>query len=122
MSYNGWTNYETRNVKLWLDNEVLSYRYWKENAQMAWEESKEEAEDRKSGDPIFTRSEIARRNLADRLQSEVTDGNPLADAASMYSDLLGAALSDVNWSEIANSLLEDYGGPYESCDFPDVVA
>jgi hypothetical protein len=35
----------------------------------------------------------------------------------MYADLLNAALSEVNWGEIANSLLEDndYQG-YESND------
>jgi len=83
MSYNGWTNYETRTVKLWMDNEESSYRYWGAVANEAWEEA-----------------------------------NPLADQVSTWSDLLGAALSAVNWSEIANSLLEDgdYEG-YESVTF-----
>ena len=26
--YNGWANYETWIVKLWLDNEETSYRFW----------------------------------------------------------------------------------------------
>ena len=27
MSYNGWTNYETWNVALWMDNDETSYQY-----------------------------------------------------------------------------------------------
>lgn len=30
MAYNGWSNYETWNVKLWIDNEEGSYDYWRE--------------------------------------------------------------------------------------------
>ena len=29
MSYNGWTNYETWNVALWIDNDETSYEYAK---------------------------------------------------------------------------------------------
>ena len=29
MSYNGWTNYETWNVALWLDNDYESYQFAK---------------------------------------------------------------------------------------------
>lgn len=36
----------------------------------------------------------------ERLKEEITDGAPDL-GASMYSDILGAALSDVNWMEIA---------------------
>jgi len=107
MSYNGWTNYETWNVRLWLENEEPSYRRWREATATVWEEAKEEEEARHVGEPIFTCSEIARRALADLLQQEITEGNPLADAANMYADLLGTALSEVNWDEIANACLED---------------
>lgn len=31
--YNGWQNYETWNVALWLDNEQGSYNYWRERAE-----------------------------------------------------------------------------------------
>jgi hypothetical protein len=31
--YNGWTNYETWNVALWLDNEQSSERHWRGAAQ-----------------------------------------------------------------------------------------
>ena len=96
-TYNGWTNYETWNVKLWMDNEEPSYRYWQEFTQEVW--------DAAEAGGVFTRSEDARYRLADRLKEEITDGSPLIEAPSMYSDLLGAALCEVNWEEIANALL-----------------
>lgn len=30
MKYNGWKNWETWNVALWLDNEYSSYKHWQE--------------------------------------------------------------------------------------------
>lgn len=31
--YQGWTNYETWAVKLWMDNEEPSYLHWKETTR-----------------------------------------------------------------------------------------
>ena len=40
------------------------------------------------------------------MKQQITDEQPEM-GASMYSDLLGAALSEVNWNEIANAFLEE---------------
>jgi len=37
--YNGWTNYETWVVNLWLANEEPSYREWRGQAQECAEEA-----------------------------------------------------------------------------------
>lgn len=92
--YNGWTNYETWNVALWIDNEEGSHNYWREAAQECYEW----AIDRGTG---FTKEEQAVFDLADRLKSEFDEANPLASDASMWADLLNAAMSEVNWREIA---------------------
>jgi len=96
--YNGWTNYETWNAKLWMYNDVGSYNYWNERAQ--------ETYDAAEADDSFTRDERAALDLADILKDE-HEGNMPELPASFWSDILNAALSEVNWYEIATSLIED---------------
>jgi hypothetical protein len=45
--------------------------------------------------------------LSDRLKNEIEEANPVADQASMWADLMGAALSEVNWHEIAEHYIEN---------------
>jgi hypothetical protein len=97
-TYNGWTNYETWNVALWIDNEEGSYRYWRRAAQEAYDEA--EASEH------LTREENAERDLADRLKGEMSEAAPDL-GASCWADLLGAALSEVNWDEIAHGMIEE---------------
>jgi ketopantoate reductase len=84
MGHNGWTNYETWNVALWIDNEEGSHR---ERCDMA-------------------RRARSASDLADRLKDWVTEMAPDL-GASMFSDLLSAALSEVNWDEIAGNWYEE---------------
>ena len=102
-AYNGWTNYETWAVSLWLDNEQGSYNYWREQAE---EHCKAAPTCPQVLNGIWTTKETAKFNLADQLREEIRDGAPLGEA-DMYSDLLGAALDEVNWQEIAENWLID---------------
>lgn len=56
---------------------------------------------------MLSRKERACYQLANELKEMIEDGNPLAGEASVYSDLLNASISEVNWKEIANSFLEE---------------
>lgn len=105
-TYNGWTNYETWAVALWWGNDEGSYGTYREAVQRCWREA--------GADGVATRSENARYALAEWLKSEMEEGNPLTDAPSVYSDLLGAALSEVDWYEITDSWLSDDIEDYES--------
>ena len=101
-AYNGWTNYETWNVKLWMDND--GYEYYAERAQEIYDASR--------ADSDFTRSERATLTLADSLKDQYENAmQDVLDASkaqtSVWADLLGAALSEVNWHEIANSLMDE---------------
>jgi len=101
MSYEGWKNYETWAVKLWLDNEEGSSRYWADATREAWENAEAETP--------FTRSERARHDLADQLKDEIDQNMPEAITeavdGTLYSDLLNAALGEVCWQEIADAML-----------------
>lgn len=95
-TYNGWTNYETWNVALWIDNEQGSQLYWKETAEEAYRDA-ERGEDRK-WDAVCA--------VADRLKDEINEAAPDL-GATCFADLLGAALSKVNWHEIAEHYIDD---------------
>ena len=104
-TYNGWTNYETWVVNLWMDNEEGSYDYWREVAEDVYNN---EAEEQKH----FTKMEDAVGILADRLKDaheeskqEILERSGME--ASVWADLLGSALCVVNWHEIAEHLLEN---------------
>lgn len=97
--YQGWTNYETWAVALWIHNE----EYWQvEEAEGAYREAVEDAPD---GNREEWTSDAAGK-VADQLKSEFEDGNPLGNDASVYGDLLTAALGEVNWYEIAKNYVE----------------
>ena len=81
--YNGWTNYETWNVKLWGADGMDEY--WQERANNG----------------------LSARELANEMKDYYQENSPLADEASMYADLLGAALDNANWYEIAQSYIDE---------------
>lgn len=109
-TYNGWTNYETWNVALWIGNEQSSSEYWAEQADDVWGQA--------DADATFTREERAVLELAERLKDEFEEAwQDIADrnkiGASVWGDLMGAALSEVNWREIAENLIESMEKPTE---------
>ena len=107
--YNGWTNYETWLVKAHIDNDEGTQRYWLDVARDCWRRSEPE--------PHFTRKENAAFALRDRLKEEHdTAAGDLLDAGRSFSgnpatgvfrDLLRAAISEVNFQEIASHLIDD---------------
>ena len=75
--YNGWNNYETWCVNLWLTNEPGTESDLRSLSQMTAS--------------LYWR--------ADRLKDYVNEMAPI-DNASLFSDLLQASLQSVDWREI----------------------
>lgn len=96
--YNGWKNYETWCVSLWLDNDQGLYETVRE--QLA-----DLDENNDDNDEI-------RRELADWLKGFVEDLAEMTcpgviERAAFVADLFGAALGEVDWYEIAtNKMIE----------------
>lgn len=112
--YNGWFNYETWLVKLWMDNEQSSQEHWSERATEALREAGEtmSANFRMTGVEPFTTEEKAAFALAKELKAQHEESLPELDGFA--ADLLSAAMSEVNWHEIAKSLLDDCEKPVEA--------
>lgn len=97
--YNGWTNYETWLINLYLTNDadIQSQCY-----NMA-REIKEEAKP----STFMTAEQEARYELSKRLKEYVEDVLINFDKLDLIIiDLINSALSEVNWNEIAQSFLE----------------
>ncbi len=106
--YNGYTNYETWAVCLWINNDQGLQEYWDGEAAVVWDDTADDP-----ADSVLTRSDNARNELADRLKNEHEEqaANILLDSPArgggLFADLLNAALSEVDWYEIADTLLRD---------------
>ena len=87
---NGWTNYETWNCNLWIDEEEMD-SYFAEIADETLEGTYSERVE----------------SLATAIKDWVEENNPLNDSPSLYSDILGGGLRAINYREIAEHIVED---------------
>jgi hypothetical protein len=101
--YNGWKNYETWAMALWIDNDQGSYTYARELMDGA-EPNATSVAYALDRDPAGV--------LADALKDwqeecmydwEEIDSRP----ASVFTDLLHAAFGEVDWYEIAENYLSE---------------
>jgi hypothetical protein len=95
-TYNGWTNYETWLVNLWMDNEQGSQAFFREQAR--------EYLSTAQADDVWTKTQHAWFQFADWLKEYHEEFQP--ELPGVYVDLLGGALGSVNWSEIARHYIE----------------
>ena len=86
--YNGWSNYQTWNVSMWLDNDQVTYYHIREMAKDYLDDDT--------------------WKFAAYLRDYVEENNPLADSnASLFTDLMGHALANVEYGVIAEGILDE---------------
>lgn len=102
-TYQGWKNYPTWAVNLWLSNDEPLYR---EALEMAAEEIRIAPQDENVAGGIWTTFEAERYRLADAFKTWVRDVLAPDLGATFAADLLGYALDEVDWHEIATSWIE----------------
>ena len=96
--YNGWSNYETWNVKLWMDNDQGSREYWKEQTLEAFGRAADKDE------ALYKLSEA----IKDAHEEQAQDALEAAKVESSWiSDILNGSIREVDWYEIAESLYDD---------------
>jgi len=83
--YNGYTNYETWLVALWINNDEGLQDYVMEMA---------------------ARSDGYAYHLADDMKAYFEDDKP--ELSGMWADMLGAALSEVDWDDLGETFMRDY--------------
>lgn len=83
-TYNGWTNWETWNANLWIDND------WRMSESYAMQ----------AGDLIgsYDQDEATER-LAEIIESDFEEFMP--EAEGFFADAISMAMREVNWQEIA---------------------
>lgn len=87
----GYTNYETFAVILWIDSS--------EDSQSTWREKGKKVEGTELADKAC--------NLAGTLKEAFEVGAERCRLRGLYADLLNAGLSEVNWYEVAMSILNE---------------
>lgn len=98
---NGFANYETWTVSLWMANDSATYRHYQELVRELCEAGGS------SQSNFLSKREAAAVALAETLREDFEVASPTADTTSVYSDLMNSALSEVDWYELANDLLND---------------
>jgi hypothetical protein len=85
MTHEGWTNYETWAVALWVDNDEGLYTERKR---------------------LVRRHDDDAGDCASALKEWITDMTPDM-GATLWADLLQSALSEVNWHELAETWIAE---------------
>lgn len=97
--FNGYANYETWAVSLWLSNDRHSYEYFRTLAHSMGRCGCRAAS--------LTKAEANAEALADALRNEFEEHSPVRNHSTVYADLMNAALGEVDWHELARELLSE---------------
>ncbi len=98
-TYNGYANYETWLVAMWIDNDQANIDYWMDVAKHQYNSAKDQK--------YFTKKEEAIISLAEYMKEYYEDRMPESDdIGGFWSDMLHAALGSVDWHELAGKYMD----------------
>ena len=104
LEYNGWYNYETWNLKLWLDNDQDLCNMVQDKAKSLIKKYEgDHIEDAATELEKFNKAEFA---FADWLKEHTLKNLPELKPG-FYSDVLSASIREVNFHEIAKHICDD---------------
>jgi hypothetical protein len=83
-NYNGWTNWETWNCKLWMDEQGNTNWYYE----------------------YVTENNVSVEDLAEMLENELWDAYEEQIKTGFFSDVVSHAIKAVNFTEIAEAIKE----------------
>lgn len=95
--YNGWTNWETWNFKLWLDNDVATYNHFQEFAKVTLEDDKIE----------FKISDVE-KYLREYAEDEI-DNYIEGKEMGWINDFINMSKCEIDFHDIALHILKDEG-------------
>lgn len=101
MTYNGWKNYETWAVGMYLDGNYTGEGTYRAVLGLA-----EEVVEGATATDVWTVAEARRFNLADALK-EFVEERVRPEEGGLAGDLIGAALSEVEWHDLADHKLAE---------------
>jgi hypothetical protein len=104
MTYNGYSNYETWAVQLWIDNTESKSAYWRRLAEEVYNhQASEQVHFSKVEDATCILAEKLRDSYNGGMEALLSDGNA---TGTVWADLLNASVCAVNFHEIAKNLME----------------
>jgi len=93
--YNGWKNYETRLVALWIDNDGGA-DYWNQRAL------------EKLNTTNYDQLVRGPQSLADEMEAYYTElADQVIPPQGMFNDLFNSALREVCWYDIAENYISE---------------
>ena len=100
-AFNGFVNYETWLVALWISNDRKRSESYRLLAKLIVASGKQSRDERIS-------TAAGRRNiLAINLRRCIEEHSPVRNHTTLYADLMNAALGEVDWHELADELMSE---------------
>ncbi len=100
---NGWKNYETWATALWFSNGQGSVEYWREQAvEVLSRHSARKADHQRYSDATVELADV----MKDQTEEGATEEGAPRKVHGLYADLLNAALSEVEWRDIAEHYID----------------